>query len=78
MSDRPFCIQSWADLYQMLRAKAEASRGTVTIAAHVLPLMRWLRLGCFVGSSPHISDRDAVGRSLRRAPTALTFSRRSR
>src|SRR5438477_5724591 len=50
MSDsRPLTIQSWSDIYQMLRAKAEASRGTVTVAAHGAPSTEW----------PHTTSRDA-------------------
>jgi hypothetical protein len=55
MSDsRPFAIQSWADVYQMLRAKAEASRGTVTVAPNGVPSAAW----------PHTTARDAFAIAL--------------
>ena len=50
MSDsRPFAIQSWADVYHKLRAKAEATRGTVTVAPYGGPSAIW----------PHTTSRDA-------------------
>ncbi len=42
-------FQSWAEVYQMLRAKAEASRGTVTVAPQGAPGTAW----------PHTTSRDA-------------------
>jgi hypothetical protein len=55
MSDsHPLPIQSWADVYQLLRAKAEANRGTVTVAAK----------GAASDSWPHTSTRDVFAIAL--------------
>ncbi len=55
MSDsHPFAAQSWAEVYQLLRAKAEASRGTVTVAPHGAPGAAW----------PHTTSRDAFAVAL--------------
>jgi len=55
MSDsRPFASQSWAEVYQALRAKAEASRGTVTVAPQGSPGTAW----------PHTTSRDAFAIAL--------------
>lgn len=47
-------IPSWADVYQVLRAKAEASRGTVTIAPQGAPANAW----------PHTTTRDVFAIAL--------------
>src|ERR1041384_8715099 len=55
MSDsRQFFFQSWADVYQMLRARAEATRGTVTVAPQGAPGTAW----------PHTTSRDAFAVAL--------------
>src|ERR1051325_1653205 len=55
MSDsRQFFFQSWADVYQMLRTRAEASRGTVTVAPQGAPGTAW----------PHTTSRDAFAVAL--------------
>jgi len=55
MSDsHPFFIQSWSDIYQRLRAKAEASRGTVALAASTDPSATF----------PHTTSRDAFAIAL--------------
>jgi hypothetical protein len=55
MSDsRPLAFQSWAEVYQMLCARAEASRGTVTVAPHGAPGTAW----------PHTTSRDAFAVAL--------------
>lgn len=55
MSDsRQFAFQSWAEVYQMLRAKAEASRGAVTVAPQGAPGTAW----------PHTTSRDAFAVAL--------------
>lgn len=51
---RPFALQSWADVYQTLRARAEARRGTVTVAASGTPSTTW----------PHTTSRDAFAIAL--------------
>jgi hypothetical protein len=50
MSDsHSFSVQSWSDVYQMLFAKAEASRGTVTLTVSSTPSVTF----------PHTTCRDA-------------------
>lgn len=55
MSDsNPFSVHSWSDTYQVLRAKAEASRGMVTITANGAPSATF----------PHTTTNDVFGISL--------------
>lgn len=54
MSDRSFSIQSWSELYQLLRGKAEACRGTVTVAPNGSPSTAW----------PHTTTRDVFAIAL--------------
>jgi len=50
MSDsQPLSVQSWSDVYQLLRAKAEASRGTITLTPSDAPRVTY----------PHTISRDA-------------------
>jgi hypothetical protein len=55
MSDSPsLSVQSWSDVYQMLFANAEASRGTVTLAAN----------GGSSATFPYTTSRDAFAIAL--------------
>jgi len=55
MSDsHSFSIQSWSDVYQQLRAKAERCRGTVTVTANTAP----------IATFPHTTSRDAFAIAL--------------
>lgn len=55
MSDsRPLTLQSWTDLYHMLRARAEATRGTVTVTESGAAAATW----------PHTTSRDAFAIAL--------------
>ena len=49
-----FPIRSWSDVYQRLRAKAEASRGIVTLTASTTP----------GATFPHTTSRDAFAIAL--------------
>ena len=53
-NSRPSAFQSWAEVYQVLRAQAEASRGTVTVAPQGSPGTAW----------PHTTSRDAFAIAL--------------
>jgi hypothetical protein len=51
---QPLSPQSWSDVYQLLRAKAEASRGTITLTPSDAPSVTF----------PHTTSRDAFSLAL--------------